>query len=97
VQIRTHDAAPPRGRPRDQEREPGELLCTIRQDGRTGEWSGAEAANVYRFVVPDNEPAGLSMAAQQTVCRFLRTGDCPSSSVSMLSLPSLPENILTGM
>jgi hypothetical protein len=49
VRTRTHDAAPPRRdqapprRGRDQEDpEPGELLCTIRQDGRTGEWSGED-------------------------------------------------------
>jgi hypothetical protein len=39
--ARTHDA-PPRRSPRDQEAEAGELLCTIRQDGRTGEWAGED-------------------------------------------------------
>jgi hypothetical protein len=41
VRTRTHDAAP-RRRLGDQDPQPGELLCTIRQDGRAGEWSGED-------------------------------------------------------
>jgi hypothetical protein len=40
--VRTADAAPPR-RSRDQEDpQPGALVCTIRQVGKTGEWSGED-------------------------------------------------------
>jgi hypothetical protein len=47
VRTRTHDAASrtlavaPR-RPRDQEPQPGQLVCKLRQNGETGAWSGED-------------------------------------------------------